>query len=46
MLRDYDRKVMEIISVDDFDTREMAAGAQPESEEQPRPSTVGDFHVA
>jgi acyl-CoA dehydrogenase len=26
-LRDYDRKVMELISVDDFDTREMAAHA-------------------
>ena len=46
MLRDYDRKVMEIISVDDFDSREMAAGEQPEAEEQPRRSTVGDFHVA
>jgi acyl-CoA dehydrogenase len=31
-LRDYDRKVMELLGVDDFETREMAAGAQaPES---------------
>jgi acyl-CoA dehydrogenase len=28
-LRDYDRKVMELISVDDFDDQEMAAGARP-----------------
>jgi len=28
-LREYDRRVMELISVDDFDTHEMAAGAQP-----------------
>jgi len=28
-LRDYDRKVMELISVDDFDTHELAAQAQP-----------------
>src|SRR4029078_10628533 len=27
-LRDYDRKVMELIGVDDFETHEMAAGAQ------------------
>jgi acyl-CoA dehydrogenase len=29
MLRDYDRRVMEIIHVDDFTTEEMAAGEQP-----------------
>ena len=29
MLRDYDRRVMEIIHVDDFTTDEMAAGEQP-----------------
>ncbi|MGH8238190.1 MAG: acyl-CoA dehydrogenase [Steroidobacteraceae bacterium] len=29
MLRDYDRRVMEIIHVDDFTTQEMAAGEQP-----------------
>ena len=29
MLRDYDRRVMELIHVDDFTTEEMAAGAQP-----------------
>jgi len=28
MLRDYDRRVMEIIHVDDFTTEEMAAGEQ------------------
>jgi acyl-CoA dehydrogenase len=30
MLRDYDRKVMDLISVDDFDPRELAAEAAPE----------------
>ena len=29
MLRDYDRRVMEIIHVDDFTTEEMAADEQP-----------------
>ena len=29
MLRDYDRRVMEIIHVDDFATDEMAAGERP-----------------
>jgi acyl-CoA dehydrogenase len=29
MLRDYDRRVMELIHVDDFTTEEMAAGEQP-----------------
>jgi hypothetical protein len=28
-LREYDRKVMELLSVDDFETHELAAGAQP-----------------
>jgi acyl-CoA dehydrogenase len=28
-LREYDRKVMELISVDDFDSSEMAAGVEP-----------------
>jgi acyl-CoA dehydrogenase len=28
-LREYDRKVMELLSVDDFETHEMAAGMQP-----------------
>jgi acyl-CoA dehydrogenase len=32
MLRDYDRKVMDLISVDDFEPHELAAGAAPESE--------------
>jgi acyl-CoA dehydrogenase len=30
MLRDYDRKVMELISVDDFESHELAAQAAPE----------------
>ncbi|HEV8444516.1 MAG TPA: acyl-CoA dehydrogenase domain-containing protein, partial [Steroidobacteraceae bacterium] len=30
-LRDYDRKVLELISVDDFDTHEMAAHASNEA---------------
>jgi acyl-CoA dehydrogenase len=34
-LRDYDRKVMELISVDDFETHEMAAGAQPAESRSP-----------
>ena len=44
MLRDYDRKVMEIISVDDFESHELAAGAQPAAEARPAPVT--GFHVA
>jgi acyl-CoA dehydrogenase len=44
MLRDYDRKVMEIISVDDFESHELAAGVQPAAET--RPSPVTGFHVA
>src|SRR5882672_5944586 len=31
-LRDYDRKVMELISVDDFDTRELASQAAPDEQ--------------
>ena len=34
MLRDYDRKVMELISVDDFESHELGAQAQPEPETQ------------
>ena len=30
-LRDYDRKVMELIHVDDFDAPELAAGSQTEA---------------
>jgi hypothetical protein len=33
MLRDYDRRVMEIIHVDDFTTEEMAAGEQSVDDE-------------
>jgi acyl-CoA dehydrogenase len=29
MLRDYDRRVMDIINVDDFTTEELAAGQEP-----------------
>ena len=32
-LRDYDRKVMELIHVDDFDAIDLAAGAQPPATE-------------
>ncbi|MEO8062691.1 MAG: acyl-CoA dehydrogenase [Pseudomonadota bacterium] len=40
MMRDYDRKVMELISVDDFESHELGAQA-----EAPRESLeVGDFH--
>lgn len=31
MLRDYDRKVMDLVNVDDFTSQEMAAGTQPET---------------
>jgi hypothetical protein len=37
---------MELISVDDFDSRELAAGVQTDTEEQPRPSPVSGIHVA
>jgi len=40
MLRDYDRKVTELISVDDFESHELAAQAQPEDS-----ARVSDFHV-
>jgi acyl-CoA dehydrogenase len=30
LLRDYDRKVMDIVHVDDFDPEELAAGTRPE----------------
>lgn len=36
LLRDYDRKVMEIIHVDDFDTEDLAAGARPADASAPR----------
>jgi acyl-CoA dehydrogenase len=32
MLRDYDRKVMELISVDDFDTSEIGVQSVPQAE--------------
>ena len=32
MLRDYDRKVMELISVDDFDTAEIGAQSVPQGD--------------
>src|SRR5262245_20874136 len=42
MLRDYDRKVMDLISVDDFTTEEMAAQAEPATEG----SAPASFQVA
>jgi acyl-CoA dehydrogenase len=42
MLRDYDRKVMELISVDDFESHELGAQAQPAPEAQ---SNVSGFHL-
>ncbi len=42
-LRDYDRKVMELISVDDFESHELAAGASSDEE---RPSSPANFQVA
>ena len=35
LLRDYDRKVMDIVNVDDFSTEELMAGVQAESTTQP-----------
>jgi acyl-CoA dehydrogenase len=35
LLRDYDRKVMDIINVDDFTTEELMAGERPESAARP-----------
>ena len=40
MLRDYDRKVTELISVDDFDSAELGAEAVPADETR---ATVSDF---
>src|SRR5690349_16658394 len=44
MLRDYDRKVMELISVDDFESHELAA--QAEAPPGVTPSSVTSFQVA
>jgi acyl-CoA dehydrogenase len=41
MLRDYDRKVMELISVDDFESHELGAEAQPADEVREFPMTSG-----
>ncbi len=38
ILKDYDRKVMELIHVDDFDSRELAAGTQPQEDARMRPA--------
>jgi acyl-CoA dehydrogenase len=38
MMRDYDRKVMDLISVDDFEPHELAAQAEPEAR-------AGEFQV-
>jgi len=40
MLRDYDRKVTELISVDDFESHELGAQAQHEDS-----ASVNEFHV-
>jgi acyl-CoA dehydrogenase len=42
-LRDYDRKVMELISVDDFESHELAAGASSDAQQ---PSAPASFQVA
>jgi acyl-CoA dehydrogenase len=44
MLRDYDRKVMELINVDDFESHELGANAQPDAVDQQRP--LGSAQVA
>jgi len=41
-LREYDRKIMELISVDDFDSAELAAGSRPR---ETRDSAPGDFQA-
>jgi acyl-CoA dehydrogenase len=35
LLRDYDRKVMDIVNVDDFSTEELTAGVQPATDTAP-----------
>jgi acyl-CoA dehydrogenase len=42
MLRDYDRRVMEIVHVDDFTTDEMAAGSGEQSVDDVRPVRVSN----
>jgi hypothetical protein len=44
MLRDYDRKVMELISVDDFESHELAA--QAEAPQEVTPASVTGFQVS
>jgi acyl-CoA dehydrogenase len=44
LLRDYDRKVMELISVDDFESHELGAAAQPDTAHAERP--LGSAQVA
>jgi len=46
LLREYDRKVMEIINVDDFAPHELAAQAVTPSLHAPTPAPVTNIHVA
>ncbi|MBV8404595.1 MAG: acyl-CoA dehydrogenase [Gammaproteobacteria bacterium] len=43
-LREYDRKVMELINVDDFESQELAAGKESAPEKEP--AARSSFHVA
>jgi acyl-CoA dehydrogenase len=43
MLREYDRKVMELISVDDFESHELGAQAEPAADAAP--ASVSDLHI-
>ena len=45
MLRDYDRKVMDIINVDDFAPNELGVQAQA-TPQAAQPAAVSSFHVA
>jgi acyl-CoA dehydrogenase len=42
-LRDYDRKVMDIVHVDDFESAELAAGVAPAPAQ---PAALRSFHAA
>ena len=46
LLRDYDRKVMDIINVDDFDPHELGTKAAPVPAQQPTPMAPVGVQVA
>ncbi len=46
LLRDYDRKVMNLVNVDDFAPEELAAQCGDEPQDEARENSHGDMHLA